>query len=131
MNFDARKLIANKIARMIAMGITAVIVFTLFFGLLVYFTQYLWNWLVPLLFSGPVLSYWQMAGLLVLLKILFWPISGGKRWGHRRPWGPRWDQLSPEERERLKSRMREKWCPPATSVSPAQEESPAQPRSSQ
>jgi len=27
-------------------------------------TQYLWNWLVPALFAGPVISFWQTAGLL-------------------------------------------------------------------
>jgi uncharacterized membrane protein len=127
MNFDKREWIGHKIGRMIAMGITAVIVFTLFFAVLVYFTQYLWNWLVPTIFGGPVLGYWQMMGLLVLLKILLWPVSGGRRWGQHKGWGPRWDQLSPEERERLKSRMREKWCPPATSVPPATGDTPAQP----
>ena len=128
MNYNGQNMIRNwipnKIARMAAIGVAAITVFTLFFGLLVYFTQYLWNWLVPGLFGGPVLSFWQMLGLLLLLKILTWPFGGGRRWGHRRQWGPRWDQLSPEERERLKSRMREKWCTPVTSTP----ESPSQPQ---
>lgn len=128
MNYNGRFMIRNKIARWIAIGVAAITVFTLFFAGLVYVTQYLWNWLVPTLFSGPVLSYWQMMGLLVLLKILFWPISGGRRWGQHKRWGPRWDQLSPEERERLKSRMREKWCAPATSVPPTSGDAPAQPQ---
>ncbi len=42
-------------------------------------TMLLWNWLIPTLFSGPVITYWQAMGLLVLSKLLF---SGGSR-GHR------------------------------------------------
>jgi len=30
----------------------------------------LWNWLIPNLFHGPVLTYWQTAGLFLLSKIL-------------------------------------------------------------
>jgi len=30
----------------------------------------LWNWLIPNLFHGPVLNYWQTAGLFLLSKIL-------------------------------------------------------------
>lgn len=33
--------------------------------------MWLWNWLVPELFSGPVINYWQTIGLLLLSKILF------------------------------------------------------------
>ena len=44
--------------------------------------MWLWNWLVPELFSGPVLTYWQTIGLLVLSKILFSGIGGGKSYHH-------------------------------------------------
>ena len=44
--------------------------------------MWLWNWLVPELFSGPVLTYWQTIGLLVLSKILFSGIGGGKSHHH-------------------------------------------------
>jgi len=37
-------------------------------------TMLLWNWLITTLFNGPILSYAQALGLLVLSKILF---SGG------------------------------------------------------
>lgn len=82
-------------------------------------TYLLWNWLVPALFSGPVISYWQALGLLVLTKILFFGI-GGRRHGygapgmHQRYWKNRFYQkmasLSPEEREAFKKKMQEKWC---------------------
>ncbi len=44
--------------------------------------MWLWNWLVPELFSGPVLTYWQTIGLLILSKILFSGIGHGKHRYH-------------------------------------------------
>ncbi len=80
-------------------------------------TQGLWNWLVPVLFAGPILTFWQALGLLALTKILFWSFGkGGSHWGHRSggPWGyywsKKWTAMSPEDRERFKQRMNEKWC---------------------
>ena len=80
----------------------------------VYVTMSLWNWLVPDLFHGPELTFWQTFGLLVLSKIIF---SGfGKRsHGHYGgPWKPywkqRWSNMSDEDRERFKQKMKEKWC---------------------
>lgn len=97
------------ILKAIAMGV----VFILVMGTV---TMLLWNWLVPSLFHGPEIQFWQALGLLLLSKILFsgW---GGGRWRHRGgpPWRQRlaekWSSMTPEERERFKNRMREKWCP--------------------
>ena len=55
-----------------------------FLALFTYVVMLLWNWLVPELFSGPVLTYWQTLGILVLAKIL---LSGV---GHRHKDGPPW-----------------------------------------
>jgi hypothetical protein len=44
-----------------------------------YVVMLLWNALVPELFNGPVLGYWQTLGLLILSKILFSGIGGGCR----------------------------------------------------
>lgn len=41
--------------------------------------MWLWNWLVPELFKGPELSYWQTLGLLILSKIIFSGIGGHRR----------------------------------------------------
>jgi len=84
-------------------------------------TYLLWNWLVPVLFNGPAISYWQALGLLVLTKILFFGLgrshSYGGHGGHQRYWKQRFyekmSSLSPEEREAFKKKMREKWCSPA------------------
>src|SRR5882672_4760635 len=87
-------------------------------------TQTLWNWLVPVLFAGPILTFWQALGILALSKILFWSFGkGGGHWRHRQagPWGYYWSQkwkgMSPEDRERFKEKMKEKWCSPEQSAS--------------
>jgi len=94
------------IAKMVVFGLAAI-------ALVGWITMSLWNWLVPDLFHGPVLTFWQALGLLVLSKILFW--SFGKkhsgRAGHWRPyWKDKWTAMSPEDRERFKQKMKEKWC---------------------
>lgn len=60
------------------LGVAAVIGFT-------FVVMWLWNWLVPELFNGPVIAYWQTMGLLVLSKILFSGIGGdhSKHSGHK------------------------------------------------
>jgi hypothetical protein len=89
------------------------LLFVLLFG---WITMYLWNSLVPTLFHGPYITFWQALGLLLLSKILFGGF-GGKRWsGHGSPmhlkqhYYQKFSSMTPEERERFKARMREKWC---------------------
>jgi len=100
-----------RILKWTAVGILGIL-FVLLFG---WVTMSLWNWLVPALFNGPVLTYWQAMGLLVLSKILLGGF-GGHKGGHRggmywkRHYYKRFSSMSPEERERFKERMREKWC---------------------
>jgi len=57
------------------LGVAGMILFT-------FVVMWLWNWLVPELFNGPVLGYWQTLGLLVLSKILFSGIGGKSSHGH-------------------------------------------------
>ena len=68
----------------------------------------LWNGLMPSIFAVRVISFWQALGLLVLSKILFGGFrssgGGGTRW--RRRMTERWEQMTPEEREKLKQGMR-------------------------
>ena len=99
------------IAKMVVIGVLAV-------GLFGLVTQTLWNWLVPVLFGGPMISIWQAFGLLILSKILFSGFGGKSKghWGHRGSyywksnWKDRYANMSPEDRERLKERMKAKWC---------------------
>jgi len=96
------------------MVIVAVAVFGTAFVLA---TQYLWNWIVPALFAGPVISFWQALGLLVLSKILFSGFGGKGHWGRHRNSGPywkqKWNSMSPDEQERFKAKMKgmgNRWC---------------------
>ncbi len=81
-------------------------------SLLIYATMLLWNALVPELFHGPVLSFWQTLGLLILSKIFFGTFFKGRNGGgHWKPyWKQKWNAMSPEERERFKQKMKDKWC---------------------
>ncbi len=68
----------------------------------------LWNWLMPELFFGAKsIGYLQAVGILVLSKILFGGFRGHcghGRWSHRR-----WEEMTPDEREKLQNGMRN-WC---------------------
>lgn len=92
------------IGKLIVIGIFAITAFT-------FITMLLWNWLVPALFNGPLISFWQALGLLVLSKILF---SGFGRRGHCQHrggrWREKWHRLTPEDRERFREKMKDKWC---------------------
>jgi hypothetical protein len=69
--------------------------------------MHLWNWLLPPLFGWRLISFWQAVGLLALCRILFGGVSG--RGGHRR-WrrrmDERWENMTPEEREKLRQGIR-------------------------
>ena len=68
----------------------------------------LWNWLMPVLFGLRLISFWQALGLLVLSKILLGGFrgrpGGGMHW--RRRMMERWEQMTPEEREKFRQGMR-------------------------
>jgi hypothetical protein len=69
---------------------------------------HLWNWLLPALFGWPLITFWQALGLLALCRILFGGFGGGgfNRSGLQRRMAERWERMTPEERERLRQRMR-------------------------
>jgi len=68
----------------------------------------LWNWLMPMLFGWKQISFWQALGILALCRILFGSHSlrGGHRSDFRRRMQERWEQMTPEERERARERWR-------------------------
>jgi len=67
--------------------------------------QQLWNWLLPSLFSWRQITFWQAIGMLALCRILFggFGVRGSTRSGVRRRMAERWERMTPEERERLRS----------------------------
>ena len=71
--------------------------------------MWLWNWLVPELFHGPAISFIQSVGILLLCKVLFKGFAGFKGGHHfyerQKEWKEKWEQMSPEERDK----MRELW----------------------
>ena len=83
-------------------------------------TMRLWNWLVPALFNGPSISFWQTLGLLLLTRILFGGWGRGGRagdWGRRREiWRKKMESrlahLTPEEQEKFRQKMRTSCGPP-------------------
>ncbi|GGF17445.1 hypothetical protein [Hymenobacter cavernae] len=77
-------------------------------------TMYLWNELVPLLFHGPVINFWQTLGLLLLSRILF---GGWGRGGHgqaswarkKKIWREKMESrlsgMTPEQQEKFRQKM--------------------------
>jgi hypothetical protein len=65
--------------------------------------MWLWNWLVPALFGGHTIGYWQAWGIIILSKILFGGFSGrpgdGGNWKRRMQ--QRLEKMTPEEREKF------------------------------
>ncbi len=67
----------------------------------------LWNWLLPLLFGWHQIAFWQAVGLLALCRILFGSHGWrGRRSNFRRRMSERWEQMTPEEREKFRQGMR-------------------------
>jgi hypothetical protein len=86
-------------------------VFITVFGTVVMF---LWNWLIPSIFNLREISFWEALGLLLLGKLLFGGFHGKGRSGNAMRWKQhyynKFSSMTPEERERFKAKMKEKWC---------------------
>jgi len=98
---------------------------TLFVAVMGFVTMRLWNWLVPELFHGPVITFWQTIGLLLLTRLLTGFRGGGARQGFGRKWQQHkndWKQrmesrmagMTPEDQERFRQKMRASCGPPWT-----------------
>jgi hypothetical protein len=57
-----------------------------FITLAIFITMSLWNSLIPILFHGPVLTFWQTAGLFLLSKILLTGVAPGSNDHSRKDW---------------------------------------------
>jgi hypothetical protein len=67
----------------------------------------LWNWVVPALFGGKIITFWQALGVLVLSRILFGGVFRRGGFGDRRRAREAiLERLTPEEREKLRAGMR-------------------------
>jgi hypothetical protein len=76
----------------------------------------LWNYLMPPLFGLRTVTFWQALALLALCRILFGGFGrhGGGRShsGYRKRMAERWEQMTPEERERFRKSWRGRWYQP-------------------
>ena len=104
--------------------IGAVILFVLLAFALAWATMLLWNWLIPSLFGGPIITYLEAAGLMILGRLLIGGFGGGKggrcgsnncesgggwRHGKRGSWKQRWEAkmegMSEEEKQKFMAGM--------------------------
>ena len=99
----------------LAKGLAFIVVMAGVFGFVV---MELWNVLIPDIFNGPAITFWQAIGLLLLSHILV------RGWGGRWPGGwkhDRWKHkleeklstMTPEEKEKFKEEYRRRcgWMP--------------------
>ena len=72
---------------------------------------HLWNWLLPPLFGFRQITFWQALGLLALCRILFGGLGlhSSGRSNVRRRMEERCADMTPEEREQFRQRMRARW----------------------
>lgn len=100
----------KKIAKVVILSIVGVA----FILGIIWGTMYLWNWLVPALFNGPIINIWQTLGLLALSRIFFGRWGGGCKHknsnGRKHYWKERWTNMSAEDREKFKQKLKDKWC---------------------
>lgn len=76
-NFLKHKLRAKTPGEIIGAIICGGILVTGLGALFGYLIMRLWNWLMPMIFELPTLSFWEAVGLFVLSKILLGGIGGG------------------------------------------------------
>jgi hypothetical protein len=91
------------VVRAIRIGIFAIMAVVVF-GFVV---MSLWNWLGPAVFGAHTITFGQALGILILSKILFGGFRGrpgfGGHWRGRMR--ARWEQMTPEEREKFREGM--------------------------
>ena len=65
----------EKIAK--AFGMIILVILLIFFAALIegIVVKWLWNWLMPILFNFPTITYWQGWGLAALCGMLFGRIN--------------------------------------------------------
>lgn len=97
--------------RMLALAPLILVAIVAFVALGGYVVMALWNWLLPPLFGWHAVTFWQALGLLVLCRLLFGGMGmarGGRPRWRNGAWA-RWRDMPPEERERVREKIREKF----------------------
>jgi hypothetical protein len=100
-----------------------IVIAIIMFGVFGAATMLLWNGLIPGIFHGPFITFWQAVGLLVLSHILFHGFGGRMHggWSHRH-WRNRFEAklaaMTPEEREKFKEEYNHHCCRQDTDKEP-------------
>jgi Ca2+/H+ antiporter, TMEM165/GDT1 family len=94
----------KKIIGFMVMGAVAVLVF----GFVV---MSLWNAILPAVLGVKAITFMQALGIFILAKILFGGFRGGGGWGGKKQeWRmkmqDKWQNMSAEERQQWKEKMR-------------------------
>ncbi len=83
-------------------------------ALVAFVVMLLWNWLIPSIFAGgPMITYWQALGLMVLSKILFGgfkpphphPFMGDKKEYWKQKFRERWSCMDSEKKSKIRDHM--------------------------
>ena len=90
----------RRVIRGLKIAVLAIVAATV----LGFIVESLWNWLGPEVFGARTITFWQALGILILSKILFGGFRGRPGYGGhwRRRMRERWEQMSPEEREKFR-----------------------------
>jgi hypothetical protein len=110
----------KKLIFIVPAAILGILVFVAIGGEIV---LHLWNWLLPPLFGWRQITFWQAFGILALCRILFGGhgLHRSGRSSFRRRMDERCEHMTPEERERFRQRMGERFgVGPSTSESKGQ-----------
>lgn len=112
----------SKKQKMILLSPLFLAAFALFVALGGEIVRLLWNYALPPLFGWREITFWQALALLALCRILFGSLGGhgagnskiGRRMADRR------GAMSPEERERWRHNLRDRFgCGPEPTAPPA------------
>jgi hypothetical protein len=102
---------AKRWKRIILIAPLAILGMLLFIAIGGEIVLHLWNWLLPPLFGWRQITFWQALGLLLLCRILFGGVGwrGSMRSNLRRRMEERCQNMTSEEREQFRQRMRERF----------------------
>jgi uncharacterized membrane protein len=97
----------NRVGRASMIALAVIVLLPLFVFIGGEIVMHLWNWLLPGLFGWRLIAFWQAVGVLALCRILFGShgFRGARRSGFRRRMAERWENMTPEERERFRQGM--------------------------
>ena len=79
-----------------------------FLSLISFIVMTLWNHLLPDIMNVSSITFWQAMGIFILSKILFGFGGGHNKGGGN--WMNKCKSMTPEDREKFRSEMKERMC---------------------